>query len=43
MKRYVANIILGFVEIRYSFIVICFIATVAALQEGCYIKKGMEV
>lgn len=34
---------LGFIEIRYSIIVICSIATVAALQEGCYIKKGMEV
>ena len=33
----------GFIEIRYSIIVICSIATVAALQEGCYIKKGMEV
>lgn len=34
---------LGFIEIRYSIIVICSIATVAALQEGSYIKKGMEV
>ena len=29
----------GFIEIRYSIIVICSIATVAALQEGSYIKK----
>lgn len=32
-----------FIEIQYSVIVVCTIATVAALQEGYYIKKGMEV
>lgn len=32
-----------FIEIRYSVIAVCSIATVAAIQEGYYIKKGIEV
>ena len=33
---------LPFVELKYSFIVVCFIATFAAIQEGVYIVRGCE-
>ena len=32
-----------FVELKYSFSTICLIATFAAIQEGCYIRKGCEI
>ena len=32
----------SFVELKYTAIVVCFIATLSAIQEGCYIRKGRE-
>jgi CDP-diacylglycerol--glycerol-3-phosphate 3-phosphatidyltransferase len=32
----------SFVELKYTAIVVCFIATLSAIQEGYYIRKGRE-
>ena len=34
---------LRFIELRYSVIVVCAVATFAAVQEGHYIRTGKEV
>ena len=33
---------LSFVEVKYSIIVVCSVATFAAIQEGFYVAKGYE-
>ena len=32
----------SFVELKYTAIVVCFVATLSAIQEGYYIRKGRE-
>ena len=32
----------SFVELKYTAIVVCFLATLSAIQEGYYIRKGRE-
>lgn len=34
---------LSLIELRYSAIVVCIIATIAAVQEGAYIRTGMKI
>ena len=34
---------LQFIEIKYSLIAICIVATISAIQEGYYIRTGQEV
>ena len=34
---------LQFIEIKYSLIAVCIIATISAIQEGYYIRTGQEV
>ena len=34
---------LQFVEIKYSLIAVCIVATISAIQEGYYIRTGQEV
>ena len=34
---------LQFIEIKYSLIVVCIVATISAIQEGYYIRTGQEV
>ena len=34
---------LQLVELKYSLIAVCIIATISAIQEGCYIRTGKEV
>ena len=33
---------ISFVELKYTAIVVCSVATFSAIQEGCYIRKGRE-
>ena len=33
---------ISFVELKYTAIVVCFVATLSAIQEGYYIRKGRE-
>ena len=33
---------ISFVELKYTAIVVCFLATLSAIQEGYYIRKGRE-
>ena len=33
---------ISFVELKYTAIVVCSVATLSAIQEGCYIRKGRE-
>ena len=35
--------ILTFIKLEYSAVVVCFIATFSAIQEGYYIRKGKEI
>ena len=34
---------LYFIELKYSFVVVCIVATISAIQEGYYIRTGQEV
>ena len=34
---------LQFIEIKYSLIAVCIVATISAIQEGYYIRTGQEV
>ena len=34
---------LFWVELKYSAMVVCVVATISAIQEGCYIIKGREI
>ena len=34
---------LYFIELKYSFVVVCIVATFSAIQEGYYIRTGQEV
>ena len=34
---------LTFIKLEYSAVVVCFIATFSAIQEGYYIRKGKEI
>ncbi len=34
---------LQFIELKYSFVVVCIVATFSAIQEGYYIRTGQEV
>ena len=34
---------LFWVELKYSAMVVCLVATISAIQEGCYIIKGREI
>lgn len=34
---------LKYIELKYSSIVVCLLATFAAIQEGYYVKKGREI
>lgn len=34
---------LHFIELRYSAVIVCSVATVSAIQEGYYIKTGREI
>ena len=39
---FVLPLTLSFIELKYSFIVVCFVATVAAIQESFYIARNCE-
>ena len=39
---FILPLTLSFVEVKYSSIVVCFIATIAAIQEGVYIATNCE-
>ena len=34
---------LNFIDLKYSAVLICFIATISAIQEGYYVKSGREI
>ena len=34
---------LNFIELKYSAIVLCFVATFSAIQEGHFIRMGKEI
>ena len=39
---FVLPLTLQFIEYRYSFVIVCIVATIAAIQEWCYIIKEKD-
>ena len=42
LSLFLLPLTLSFVEVKYSSIIVCFIATIAAIQEGVYIATNCE-
>ena len=38
-----SNLTLSFIELNYSALVVCSVATIAAVQEGHFIRTGQEI